>query len=56
MPSRDDINIVVALILTPVLSRLPRGIDETVEADYHAELGDPGVHSLSIEEPGVPLL
>ena len=50
------INIVIALILTPVLAKLPRGIDETVEADYHAELGDPGVHNLPIEEPGVPLL
>jgi SSS family solute:Na+ symporter len=50
------INMIVAVILTPMLSRLPRGIDETVEADYHAELGDPGIHDLSIEEPGVPLL
>jgi SSS family solute:Na+ symporter len=50
------INMVVAVILTPMLSRLPRGVDETVEADYHAELGDPGIHDLPIEEPGVPLL
>ena len=48
------INIAVALILTPVFSRLPRGIDETEEADYHAELGDPGVHVLPVEEPGAP--
>ncbi len=46
------INIVLALILTPVFSRLPRGTDETVEADYHAESGDPGVHVLPITETG----
>lgn len=50
------INIAVALILTPIFSRLPRGVDETNEADYHAELGDPGVHALPVQELGEPLL
>ena len=50
------INIAVALILTPVLSRMPRGIDETVEADYHAEAGDPGVRTLTVQDLGEPLL
>jgi SSS family solute:Na+ symporter len=33
-------NIVVAAILTPLFARLPRGVDETTEADYHAEAGE----------------
>jgi SSS family solute:Na+ symporter len=37
------INIVLSAILTPLFSRLPRGVDETREADYHAEAGDPAV-------------
>lgn len=47
------INIAVALVLTPIMSRLPRGVDATDEADYHAELGDPGVHQPHIDAPPI---
>lgn len=51
------VNIAVSFVFTLLFSRLPRGIDETVEADYHAELGDPGVNELPVEETGTaPML
>jgi solute:Na+ symporter, SSS family len=34
------INILVSAILTPIFARLPRGVDETTEEDYHAEGGE----------------
>ncbi|MDQ1681362.1 MAG: solute:Na+ symporter, family [Frankiaceae bacterium] len=42
------LNALVAVVLTPVFSRLPRGADLTDESDYHAEIGDPGVRELPV--------
>jgi SSS family solute:Na+ symporter len=42
------VNVVVSLVMTPLLSGLPRGKDETAEEDYHVEAGDPGVHEFPI--------
>jgi SSS family solute:Na+ symporter len=46
------VNIVVSSVMTPLMGRLPRGTDATHEFDYHAELGDPGVHDLPLQAPG----
>ena len=45
------INILVAALLTPLFRALPRGVDETTEADYHVEAGDVGVRPLPVD-PG----
>jgi solute:Na+ symporter, SSS family len=37
------INLILATLLTPLFSRLPRGVDATNADDYHAEAGDPRV-------------
>ena len=42
------INLVVATLLTPLFSRLPRGVDATQADDYHAEAGDPRVVALPV--------
>jgi SSS family solute:Na+ symporter len=47
------VNVIVTTVLTPLMARLPRGTDATHESDYHAELGDPGVHQLGLQAPGV---
>jgi solute:Na+ symporter, SSS family len=42
------LNLVVAALLTPLFSRLPRGVDATQADDYHAEAGDPRVITLPL--------
>ena len=42
------INLIVATVLTPLFSRLPRGVDATQADDYHAEAGDPRVVALPV--------
>jgi SSS family solute:Na+ symporter len=42
------INLIVATLLTPLFSRLPRGVDATNADDYHAEAGDPRVVTLPV--------
>ena len=39
------LNLVVTVVLTAILRamRVPSGVDQTVPADYHADLGDRGV-------------
>ncbi len=48
------INLILATLLTPLFSRLPRGVDATNADDYHAEAGDPRVAVLpsSSQESG----
>jgi len=45
------INIVISAVLTPLFARLPRGVDQTHETDYHAEAGDPAVRPIPVS-PG----
>ncbi len=48
------INVVVALVLTPVLRglKVAEGTDETRKSDYVADAGDPGVEEVLVGEPG----
>jgi SSS family solute:Na+ symporter len=46
------INLIVAAVLTPLFSRLPRGVDGTDESDYHAEAGDPRVVTMAASASG----
>lgn len=41
------VNLVVALVLTPVLRRLPAGVDQTRPSDYHVEIGESGAGPLA---------